>query len=171
MRNIFARSGKIALFSVMTMLLALPSFGQLSLRRALDTDGDGKADFTIFRPSTNIWYTNKSSGGQTFTNFGIASQDFMTPGDYDGDGKGDVSVWRDTNGTFYRLNSSDQTFVGVQFGQTGDEPVARDYDGDGKTDVAVFRNGTWYLQRSQSGFTGVNFGISDDLPTPNAFVR
>jgi len=35
-------------------------------------------------------------------------------------------------------------------------------------DIAVFRpsNGTWYLQRSQAGFTGIAFGSGTDLPTP-----
>ncbi len=46
--------------------------------------------------------------------------------------------------------------------------VPADYDGDGKADVAVFRpsNGTWYLLRSNQGFTGYQFGILTDLPVP-----
>jgi hypothetical protein len=28
---------------------------------------------------------------------------------------------------------------------------------------------TGYLQRSTSGFTGINFGLSDDIPTPGDF--
>jgi spore coat protein A, manganese oxidase len=42
-------------------------------------------------------------------------------------------------------------------------------DGDGKTDPAVYRNGVWYLLRSSQGFTGVQFGISTDLPAPADF--
>ncbi|MCY7346051.1 MAG: FG-GAP-like repeat-containing protein [Pyrinomonadaceae bacterium] len=43
-----------------------------------------------------------------------------------------------------------------------------DFDGDGKSDVSVFRptSGIWYLLQSQSGFTGVNFGIPSDLIAP-----
>ncbi len=59
----------------------------------------------------------------------------------------------------------------MQFGTPTDLPTPADYDGDGKADIAVFRSGTWYLQRSTAGFTGVAFGESTDKPAPNAFVK
>jgi hypothetical protein len=152
MKKTLARGGSLALFLAAVLLLTSTGFSQASLRKALDTDGDGKADLTVFRPSNNFWYTSASGGAIVYTPFGLASEDFMTPGDYDGDGKGDISVWRDTSGAWYRLNSSDGTFQAFFFGTTGDEPVARDYDGDGKTDFAVVRrtNGAmiWYIQHS-----------------------
>ena len=46
-----------------------------------------------------------------------------------------------------------------------------DFDGDGRSDVSVFRpaDGNWYLNRSQQGFTAVNFGLASDIPTPGDF--
>src|SRR5574338_776558 len=139
MKITFAAGTKFMLFAVALLCLSVPAFSQAGLRKALDTDADNKADFMIFRPSSNMWYILKSGGGATYQTFGLAAEDFMAPGDFDGDGKGDISVWRDTTGVWYRLNSSDNTFAAGNFGLTGDEPIARDYDGDGKTDLAVVR--------------------------------
>lgn len=151
-----------------------PLTGSRRLREAVDYDCDGKADFSVFRPGDNTWYLTKSSGGFNFTNFGLASQDYMTPGDYDGDGIGDISVFRDSTGDWYRMNSTTGTFVAVHWGTTGDEPVARDYDGDGKTDLAVVRrtNGQmfWYILRSSDGgFTGTQWGLSGDFTAPGDY--
>ena len=43
-----------------------------------------------------------------------------------------------------------------------------DYDDDDLSDVSVFRpnNGTWYLNRSQAGFAGYQFGDSNDRIAP-----
>ncbi len=46
-----------------------------------------------------------------------------------------------------------------------------DFDGDGKADASVFRasDGFWYLNRSTSGFTAVQWGTATDKMTPADF--
>ncbi len=43
-----------------------------------------------------------------------------------------------------------------------------DFDGDGRSDISVFRpsDRTWYLNRSQTGFSATQFGLSDDKIVP-----
>lgn len=174
MSDLLSKVARFGVFTFVLLALASGTFAQLSLRKAMDVDADGKADFTVFRPSTSTWYTFRSSGGFAFTTFGSASEDYMAPGDFDGDGKGDVSVWRDTNGAWYRLNSSNGTFAAINFGSTGDEPVGRDYDGDGKTDAAVARRTggaiIWYVLKSTDGnLIASQFGLATDFTAPGDY--
>ena len=137
-----------------------------------DFDGDGKSDVAIYRPSTgDWWYQSSINGAQLATRWGIAS-DIPTPADFDGDGKTDFAVYRASTGVWYIYNSSTGNATIMAFGLAEDKPIAADYDGDGKADIAVFRpsTGIWYLMRSTAGFTALQFGISTDIPTPNAFV-
>jgi hypothetical protein len=165
------------------LFLAVSALAQVSLRKALDFDLDGKADYTIFRPSTNVWWTLKTSNStwQTyqFTGISLYTHDHFTPGDYDGDSKAEYAFWRNSNNTWYRYQSSNSTVVSTAFGAPGDEPVARDYDGDGKTDLAFVRrvtgspNGTltWNIQRSSntSIVDVVQFGWDTDFPVPGDY--
>ena len=136
--------------------------------KPFDYDGDGRADLSVFRPSSGIWYVARPTGipAQNFnaTQFGIAT-DKIVPADYDGDGKTDIAVYR--SGTWYLLQST-AGYTSVQFGTADDIPVPADYDGDGKADLAYYRpgNGTWYLQQSALGYSALAFGISTDRPVP-----
>ncbi|MCY7347298.1 MAG: FG-GAP-like repeat-containing protein, partial [Pyrinomonadaceae bacterium] len=132
-----------------------------------DFDGDGRNDFAIYRGGD--WYIrNSRNNALTAVTFGLAT-DQPVPADYDGDGKTDIAVFRPSNGTWYLLRSgAGNALAAAQFGQSGDTPVPADYDGDGHADIAVYRGGTWFLQRSTAGFTGVAFGAASDVPIPAA---
>ena len=139
-----------------------------------DFDGDGKTDFSVFRPVSNqsFWYINNSTNGSsTVRQFGSGG-DIPTPEDFDGDGKTDIAVFRPSDGNWYYVRSSDNTTAAFTFGANGDIPAAGDYDGDGKADFTVYRpsTGVWYRNNSSNNaFSTVQFGLSGDIPAPGDF--
>jgi len=144
-----------------------------------DFDGDGKAEITVFRPSTGEWFARLSSLGFSTTSFwrvqwGLPG-DIPIAGDFDGDGVTDLTVWRPSTGTWYVRYSSlgyDIARAAVfQWGLPGDVPLAGDFDGDGKTDLTVWRpsTGTWYVRYSTLGYdvasaAAFQWGLPGDVP-------
>ncbi|HUF02934.1 MAG TPA: VCBS repeat-containing protein [Aridibacter sp.] len=98
-----------------------------------DYDGNGKADITIFRPSTGTWWSILSNAqnaiGPNTAGFqwGV-NGDVPQPADYDGDGTIDRAVFRPSNGVWYVANSGDPgNPTIVQWGQNGDIPTTAAY--------------------------------------------
>ncbi|MGA7379572.1 MAG: choice-of-anchor tandem repeat GloVer-containing protein, partial [Terriglobales bacterium] len=142
-----------------------------ALGEQVDYFGEGKADYTVWRPSDGTFFSLDSSGNQLTKGWG-ASTDVPLIGDYDGDGKTDYTVWRPSTGTFYVLQSSNGKQATRGWGAKGDIPVPGDYDGDGKTDFAVWRpsNATWYVLQSSNGKQATRgWGVSTDIPVPGDY--
>lgn len=98
-----------------------------------DFDGNGKADITIFRPSSGVWgsiLSNSSQTGGTVQRFATFGQmgDVPQPADYDGDGKADYAVFRPgPTGAFYALNSSNSAVQSTTIGTQTSTPVSAPY--------------------------------------------
>lgn len=158
-------------------ICSLNANAQQSLKKAIDYDGDGKADPVIYRGSDHSWYILKSNGGsavlQIDKNYNVAEDPF-TPGDYDGDNRGDICVWKNSESKFYCLLSLSGVLFSQQLGEPGDEPVARDYDGDNRTDFAVVhsQNGAKYwkiLRSSNNSLIISQFGFASDSAVPGDY--
>jgi phosphatidylserine/phosphatidylglycerophosphate/cardiolipin synthase-like enzyme len=138
-------------------------------------DGDLRADLTVWRPGTGMWYSLISSTGyttQTARNWGTGSLgDVPLLGDVDGDGIADLIVWRPGSGTWFWLTSSSgYTSQGTKtWGGAGDIPLLADIDGDRQSDLIVWRpsTGTWFWLTSSSGYVNQgsrSWGGAGDKP-------
>jgi hypothetical protein len=144
--------------------------------RAADVDGDGKADFTVYNPSTDTnWYSLLSGAGYSTTlntRWGGAGYT-PVPADYDGDGKPDRALYEQATGNWYVLFSGTNftTAVTMNVGGPGWTPIPADFDGDGKADFAVYNTATglWYALKSSSNHTttlSINWGGGGYTPAP-----
>ncbi|CAN5361028.1 hypothetical protein BH10ACI3_BH10ACI3_21340 [soil metagenome] len=149
---------------------ALAFYQAPTTHSGFDYDADGKTDVSIYRPSTGLWYIDRSTDGGLVLQLGNAS-DKIAPADMDGDGKTDIVVYRQSQGIWYMYNSGDQSYTTTNFGSAEDLPVPADYDGDGYADIANYRpsTGTWWLNRTRDGLIAIQFGASGDIPAPGDY--
>ncbi len=132
-----------------------------------DFDGDGKADFCVFRPADNTWFIVHSSTDTVHYAYLGGTGDLPAIADYDGDGRDDVGIFRPSNGTWYVQPSAGGAATFEAFGQNGDKPVPGDFDGDGETDLAIWRDSIaqfWVRRSSDGQQVGFSFGQTGDEP-------
>ena len=135
---------------------------QPARRTTFDYDGDGKADFALFRPTNGNWYLRNSLTGEMVKKFGSAN-DKLIPADYDGDGITDFAFYRKRIWTY--LQSSDGTLQTRLLGWKGDTPQPCDYDGDRKADLITFSDGIWRIRQSfDKSVAKIEFGANGNIP-------
>lgn len=174
--------GKILAGGVSNNQIALARYFNDGLinRNPFDFDGDGRADYAVYRPGNSGWYILYSSNSPIFS-YGFGQPgDLPAPADYNGDGRTEVAIFRPTGqgdpnkAYFYILQTSINPFRAEQFGRQGDVPVPGDWDGDGRADLAVYRDGSqtggqsyfFYRPSSQPGvdFRTITWGVTGDKP-------
>jgi len=145
--------------------------------RPFDLDGDGKTDFSLYRPngdgagSAKWFILNSANNTSAQQLFGLMT-DAAVPGDYNGDGVSEIAVFRGSEGAWYISQGSAQNFTRIEWGTNGDVAVPADYDGDAKTDIAVWRpsSGVWYIRNSSNGsFRAETFGLNGDKVVPGDY--
>jgi hypothetical protein len=114
-----------------------------------DYDGDGKADFAVWRQasgtSSGFYILRSSDSTAQYIQFGQAGDDPFIVRDYDGDGKADPAIYRQGStptspSTFWYFSSISLQQRAVSWGLGSDSAVPGDYDGDGKADYGVIRD-------------------------------
>ena len=119
-----------------------------------DYNGDGKADVTVYRPSSGSWISAINGSSVNFTLGG--NNDVPLSGDLNGDGRCERIVYR--AGLWIS-----ETGVIDSFGSGSDIPTIADYNGDGVDDLGLWKSSqaTWHL--NINSWSAIQFGLFRDV--------
>lgn len=144
------------------------SYGIHRSDKVPDIDGDGRADLTVFRPTTGTFYslasiTDRLNGYQWGTN---GDKPLITDKNYDG--KIDYTVFRPDTGIWYIDRSDSGIFEIFNWGINTDIPMYRrqlSTSGLNQGLPGVFRQstGTWYFYTGGNPIV-FNWGMNGDIP-------
>lgn len=123
-------------------------------------------DYTIWRPSTGVWWRLDTTTWNSDTVQWGVNGDQPVAFDFDGDGASDYAVFRPSTGQWW-IRRSSGTSNWWYWGVDGDVPVTADFDGDARGDMSIWRpsDGRWWIVRTSS-WTYINpqWGLSGDVP-------
>lgn len=132
---------------------------------SLSGSGTGGNNFSVLRLNSNGTFdTTFGSNGQTVTQIGTR-HDQVRDAVIQADGK--IIVAGHSEDSTMGFNE-DFALVRYLGDLVATHHAAFDFDGDGRTDHGVFRpsEGVWYLQNSQTGFSAIQWGASNDKLVP-----
>ncbi|MFP5317673.1 MAG: trypsin-like serine protease [Acidimicrobiia bacterium] len=132
----------------------------------VDFTGDGRADPSIYRPSTGQWFVHGGNPG--LVTWGGLSGDIPVPADYTGDGRADAAIYRPSTGQWF-VHGGNPGLV-TWGGLSEDIPVPADYTGDGRADAAIYRpsTGQWFVHGGNPAL--VTWGASGAVPVPDDYT-
>ena len=143
------------------------TYGVYKTDKMPDVDHDGKADLTVFRPTTGTWYALESSSEKMRAYQWGTNGDKPLVADYDRDGELDYTVFRPDTGVWYVRRSTIQSMTAFNWGLNIDIPMLRELhaaNGLNSRRATVFRpsEGVWY--QNVGGGLITQFGLPGDVP-------
>ncbi|MDB6025785.1 MAG: hypothetical protein JWM68_2008 [Verrucomicrobiales bacterium] len=131
-----------------------------------DFTGNGRTDYTLFRPSTATWYIRDSAGVGTVTSYQFGQTgDIPLIGNWTSQTAAEFALFRPSTATWY-VRFLSGTVTSFPFGASGDIPLIGGWSGRMR-DQALFRpsTGMWYVRFGDTGdVVSFSWGINGDVP-------